>query len=232
MSEAGLLIHNNDGDLLINSTYKNLYLVRKLKLTSMSQEVLSNGTLTFSSNVQTNEVIAPIARTNGNPLTAFCFRGASKWVIYAPKSSNSQTTAQLLADLDNVYVYIFGVRTGTSATGNVGLQVFNQSGVCVYNSNDKPMRVLHYANNVGNANVNNTALDSYTVPSGKTCAVFNCSIVNLSMGQGQARPTYFCNAYHSDNGKIMQQATIMGVAPITVTMGDYIGYMVVDVTGY
>lgn len=234
MSEAGLLIKNDNNDLLLNETYNNLYLFRKLKLTDLPYQTVGSGTnpsLSFATDIRENEILAPIARADGSSLDAFSIR-ANKWVIYAPRTWQS-STSELLADLDDVYVYIFGINTSTetSASG-YGLQVFDENGVCVYNSNNKPMRVLHYANSVGDTDNTDAVLDGYVVPSNKVCAVWNCNIVRVSRGINLTRPMYFLNAYHADNDEIKQQGVVLGGAPVSFMAGDYIGYMVVDVTGY
>ena len=236
MSEAGIVIHNDNGDLLINSTYNNLYLMRKLKLTNLQYESLGRDTtFRFYADIQTNEIIAAIGRTNGNGLKAFCVRFGMRntipqWQIYV--QSNGATISQLLTDLDNVYVYVFGINTSTQQTDTYGFQVFDEDGVCIYNSNDKPMRVLHYATNLGDISVYDTTLDGYIVPNNKVCAVANSVFYQISKGQFQARPIAFLYAYQSDSGEILQGDTQVGVAPVSIVQGDYLGYMVVDVTGY
>lgn len=233
MSEAGLLIKNDNNDLLLNETYNNLYLFRKLKLTDLPYQTVGSGTnanLSFATDIRENEILAPIARADGSALDAFSIR-ANMWVIYVPRKN--RTIDAVLEDMDNVYVYIFGVNTSTetSASG-YGLQVFDENGVCVYNSNNKPMRVLHYANSVGDTDYTDAVLDGYVVPSNKVCAVWNCNIVRVSRGINLTRPMYFLNAYHADNDEIKQQGMVLGGAPVSFMAGDYIGYMVVDVTNY
>ena len=234
-------IKNDNNELLINTTYNNLYLYRKLKLTDLPHQVIGNGSaspLLFTLEMQSNEIIAPIARTDGSGLQAFSINGAgtpgaevNNWLIYVSRYISN--VDELLADLDNVYVYTFGVNTSTEKTSGYGLQVFNEDGVCIYNSNNKPMRVLHYANNVGDTNLTDAELDGYIVPNNKVCAIFNCAVVRRAGAAQQSRPVFFLNAYLSNSGEVLQQTTFSGaVAPFNFVMGDYIGYMVVDVTGY
>lgn len=242
MSEAGLLIKNDNNDLLINDTYNNLYLFRKIKLTDLPYERLGNGSihpLRFTLEIQPNEVIAPIARTDGKELQAFSVNSAgtsgatvNSWLIYVQDYKSDLN--ELLADLENVYVYTFGINTSATASANgYGLQVFNEDGVCVYNSNNKPMRVLHYANNVGDISKTDSELDRYVCPSNRRCAIFNCAVVRIAKGQALIRPVFFLNAYISDSGEVLQQSIFSGGgAPFNFIMGDYIGYMVVDVTNY
>ena len=232
MSEAGIYVKNDNNELLLNATYNNLYLFRKIKLTDLPYEELSRtGTLAFATPIQENEVIAAIARTGGGALQAFSVRMV-QWIIYAPRTGQSSTSA-LLADLDDVYVYIFGINTSTETQAHgYGLQVFDENGVCVYNSNNKPMRVLHYANNISDSDTADAILDGYIVPSNKVCAIYNCAIARIATAGGQSSPTFFLNAYISNSGEVRQQNTPFGFAPFSFVFGDYIGYMVVDVTGY
>ena len=242
MSEAGIVINNDNNELLINATYNNLYLFRKVKLTDLPYEVLGNSSISplrFTLNIQPNEIIAPIARTDGSSLQAFSINGkgtpgstVNTWLIYVSRYISNVN--DLLADLDNVYVYTFGINTSTTTSANgYGLQVFDENGVCVYNSNSKPMRVLHYANNVGDMTKTDAELDGYVCPSNRLCAIFNCAVARRGAGAGQSRPVYFFNAYISNSGEVKQQNTFSGgAAPFNFVMGDYIGYMVVDVTGY
>ena len=239
---AGIYVKNDNDELLINDIYNNLYLFRKIKLTDLPYEVLGNSSISplrFTLSIQANEVIAPIARTNGGELQAFSFHGAGTpgsdfgdWLIYVNRYISNVN--DLLADLDNVYVYTFGVNTSTTTSASgYGLQVFDENGVCVYNSNNKPMRVLHYANNVGDVNKNDAELDRYFVPSNKVCAIFNCSVVRRAGRQALPIPVYFLSAYISNSGEVKQQAVFSGgSSPFNFIMGDYIGYMIVDVTNY
>ena len=232
MSEAGLLIKNDSDDLLINDTYNNLYLFRKLKLTDLPYQAIGNtGAKMYYTNLQDNEVIAPVAKTSGGELRVFSVHGASngylqnagQWQFFVPANEN----------IDDVYAYIFGVNTSTETQAHgYGMQVYDENGVCVYNSNNKPMRVLHYANNVGDTNKWDGELDGYVVPSNRVCAIHNCAVARVAMGAGQSRPVRMFNAYISASGEVLQQAAIFGVVPISFVLGDYIGYMVVDVTNY
>ena len=85
---------------------------------------------------------------------------------------------------------------------------------------------------MGDTNKWDGELDGYVVPSNRVCAIHNCAVARVAMGAGQSRPVRMFNAYISASGEVLQQAAIFGVVPISFVLGDYIGYMVVDVTNY
>ena len=60
--------------------------------------------------------------------------------------------------------YVFSAEPQEPSEHGVGLQVINESGKVIYDSNWKSLKVLHYSNEGG-----------YVLPQGKDCAIITCS---------------------------------------------------------
>lgn len=60
--------------------------------------------------------------------------------------------------------YVFSAESQEPSQHGVGLQVINEAGRVVYDSNWQPLKVLHYSDKPG-----------YVIPTDKECAIIECS---------------------------------------------------------
>lgn len=181
---AGLDIRNTDGNIVIDQNYSNLYLSRKIKASTLPvAEFTGHGTWVFGSfwgrkiELGENEVVVAVGRENGGncpywihygainnpniaiPKTQYLF--AAEW-FYAVNSSaiapwTEQGISTGISDStyvdDDVYVYVFATNRTVTEHG-YGMQVFDENGSCVYDSNDKSARVLYAGGTACNVPLN------------------------------------------------------------------------------
>lgn len=127
-------VNNDNNHLQIDDTYMNLYMTRKIKLDNTS------GTIQFKN----GEIIAAIG--NGtNSINGYC--------------SNSRDHCDYYIDnAQNAYIYIFASTPQSSSTS--GMQIFNESGALVFDSNQKQAKVVAVGTNSGTVIGNNIAIAS------------------------------------------------------------------------
>lgn len=112
---AGLTIYNDNNKIQIDSSYKNFYLSRKIPL---------SGTGVTSGTFAEGECLAAVGGTTSQTINAYCVNTMTGWTC----TVNSFTAGMC--------VYVFSTRVQQAASG-VGLQVFDETGAIVYDSNNK-----------------------------------------------------------------------------------------------
>lgn len=127
-------INNDNNHLQIDDTYMNLYMTRKIKIND------SSGRIQF----QNNEVMAAIG--NGtNSINGYCSNSNSYCDYYVENPSG-------------VYIYIFSTTPQSSSSS--GIQIFNESGNLVFDSNHKQAKVIAVGTTNGTVVGNNIAIAS------------------------------------------------------------------------
>lgn len=116
---AGLQVHNSSGVLQIDETFKNLVFIQKGTLPAGSPG--SPGTLTLS----------------GRATPVLVLAGSTPAIIWSVSSSGGTYTYTVYGGTDTYY--LFDVPPAPSLHG-FGLQVFDASGNCAFDSNRKYMR--------------------------------------------------------------------------------------------
>lgn len=126
---AGITIYNDNGYLLINETYKNLALIAKIK-------VADKGYI----NQQNYRVInlAPYI-TEQVKVIAVSMDATISQLLNKPDG-----TYELQFTNSNGTIYLYGEIDATQTDKKYGLQVFDEKGNCVYDTNRDYMRVEKY----------------------------------------------------------------------------------------
>lgn len=127
-------VNNDNNHLQIDDTYMNLYMTRKIKLNDTS------GSIQF----QSNEIMAAIG--NGtNSINGYC-------------SNSSDHCDYYIDNAQNAYIYLFASTPQSSSTS--GMQIFNESGALVFDSNQKQAKVIAVGTNSGTVIGSNIAIAS------------------------------------------------------------------------
>ncbi|MFR1863178.1 MAG: hypothetical protein ACLTJQ_07095 [Dialister invisus] len=154
MASAGITVYNDDNNkLIINQTYKNLMLKRKIKLTDLKiVEIDREDVLLLE--LKENEILAAVGgmTKNNNMLIIQDYDYNAKQIQFRgiEYSGDEDTDDEILEVEDfksaypEVYVYVFGIDTNATAPHGIGLQIFNADGDCVFSSDKKYMRVRHF----------------------------------------------------------------------------------------
>lgn len=156
----GLEVLNDNGVYQIDDTYKNIQLISKVNVTSMTQ--VSSGTLYngiksyWYYDIVVSSATNPVVALNGN---------TTQWLIVgAVNISGSTYTYRVFSDADVDFTYyVFDVPT---VSGSVGFEVYNSSGELQYTAGRAPFKPT---NQVTTSNSENDK--STTLASGKTYAV-------------------------------------------------------------
>lgn len=127
-------VNNDNNHLQIDDTYMNLYMTRKIKIND------SSGRIQF----QNNEMMAAIG--NGtNSINGYCSNSNGYCDYYIENPSG-------------VYVYIFSNTPESSSSS--GVQIFNESGNLIFDSNHKQAKVIAVGTASGTVIGNNIAIAS------------------------------------------------------------------------
>lgn len=127
-------VNNDNNHLQIDDTYMNLYMTRKIKIND------SSGRIQF----QNNEMMAAIG--NGtNSINGYCSNSNGYCDYYIENPSG-------------VYIYIFSNTPESSSSS--GVQIFNESGNLIFDSNHKQAKVIAVGTTSGTVIGNNIAIAS------------------------------------------------------------------------
>jgi len=140
-------VNNDKNHLQVDDTYMNLYMTRKIKVTSQS------GTIQF----ENGEIIGAIGN-GSNTIDGYC--------------SNSSTHCNYyISDINNAYIYIFATKPISSST--IGVQIFNDAGDLIFDSNHKQAKVVGVGTNNGTVIGSNIAIAAggYTTQSEQTIEI-------------------------------------------------------------
>lgn len=138
---AGLTVYNNDNKIQIDGMFKNLQLSRK---------ILLSGTGDTSGTFADGEVLAAVGGTTSQSIDAYCSNTTTGWKCTVKTFTSGMA------------VYVFTTKA-TASTHGVGLEVYNEDGVIVYNSNEKHPVVMGFGNN------DSTAAGTATKPAIAVC---------------------------------------------------------------
>ena len=190
---AGLDVRNENGNIVVDQNYNNLYLSRKVKASTLPIDTPWTGNRFYGRRIDLteDEVVAAVGVPNGGNCPYWIHYGAIKqpdytteWktpYVYAaqeyypvngdafqPHDQPDIAIATGISDTsamsNDVDVYIFAKSRTPAQQNTYGLQVFDESGNLCYDSNTKSARVLYAGNN------------PFSIPSGKTVAIALCGI--------------------------------------------------------
>ena len=125
---AGLTIYNDNNKIQIDGNYKNLYLSRKIAITK---------TGVISGEFSAGECLAAVGGTTAQTIDAYCVNTPTGYNCTVNKVTSGMS------------IYIFST-TVQQSTHGVGLQVFNDNGAIVYDSNNKHPLVLGFGQQEAN----------------------------------------------------------------------------------
>lgn len=125
---AGMTIYNDDNKIQIDGTYKNLQLSRKIPLT---------GTGVTGGRFADGECLAAVGGTTSQTINAYCVNTPTGW------------TCTVNGFVSGMSVYVFTTKVQQSTHG-AGLQVFNDNGAIVYDSNNKHPLVMSFGQQEAN----------------------------------------------------------------------------------
>ena len=121
---AGLTVYNNDNKIQIDGAYKNLNLSKKIAITQVGD---------MSGTFEDGEILAAVGGTTSQNIDAYCVNTTTGW-----RCTVKSYTA-------GMYVYVFTTKV-TASTHGAGLQVFDDQGVIVFDSNTKHPLVIGFGN--------------------------------------------------------------------------------------
>lgn len=122
MADSGIIVYNDNSNLVLNNSYVNFYVSRKIGLSG-------NGVTTGT--FQNGEVLAAVGGINATTIDAYCENHPSGW------------TCTVTGYQQGLYVYVLSTNVPDTAHG-VGLELFDDSGKVIFNSNVNPARVLMF----------------------------------------------------------------------------------------
>lgn len=135
-------VQNNFNKIVVNDTYKNLSLKRVVR--NINRDIVFSiyhdpSDIVFFRNVPIGVCIGSRRFSN---YTTFYFTKIDSGQSVANGSINQQRDENSIKQgLDNIVFYIFGEVSGQ---GNVGLQVFNEAGENIFNSNNRYLQVIGF----------------------------------------------------------------------------------------
>ena len=122
MSNSGIIVYNNDKNLVLDNSYKNFYVSRVITLTGAGTT-----TGTFAS----GEYLAAVGGVSSMTIDAYCENTMSGWTCYVKTWQSG------------LRVYVLSTNVPDTAHG-VGLEIWDASGKVIFNSNVNPARVLAF----------------------------------------------------------------------------------------
>lgn len=120
MSNSGIIVHNDQGDLVLDNSYLNFYLSRKIEL---------NGAGTTTGTFQEGEYIAAVGGLSDNSLDAYCENSPTGW------------TCTVKTYKAGLCVYVFSVNIPQREHG-AGMQIYDANGRIIFDSALEPAKVL------------------------------------------------------------------------------------------
>lgn len=170
MSSGGIEVYSNDGYIQINETYRNLQLKDKIPIssvstygswvTSASSSSHLSGCASIRNGVYSNYdgtftgyriELGRIKTSNNDLISISCsakpahtFNG-----MYPDFGSHAGEGTQnyILCSNNTGYVYVYNNPTSTLPVGNYGMQIFDENGECVFNTNRKYMDIYSFSTN-------------------------------------------------------------------------------------
>ena len=177
MANAGFEVINNNDVLLINDSYMNLALSRKVQVSTLPYWFadVKDGYMVEGSKFSFRKVVLGSKETlaflggisGSGSIDGFITKdyyaasiGQNAYYIVLRKGVNASS----------LYVYVFGEYNNFGDSMHYGLQIFDASKKLIFSSNKKPLKILHHS----------TSNDGYTADSTKTIAI-NVGNVNIGV---------------------------------------------------
>lgn len=126
-------VYNNNSKLLLNDTYQNLYVSRKIPVSNAG---------TYSGTFATGEILAAVGGTESKSIDAYCQNLGTGYncVVKTPVSG--------------MQIYVFTVNRPARNSG-LGMQLFNSAGKTIFDSLDPHPKITAFGNNTGVVTVGN-----------------------------------------------------------------------------
>lgn len=146
MREAGIEVRNDNNKLVVDSSYKNLMLSRKV-LISQLPDFEAGGMPVKRLNLNSGEIVVAVGYPKNSSIGIIQYNYSGYCDFYGVDEEGSYTKLSLVGS--DYIAYVFGVNQ--RAKGNVGLQIFNDKGDLVFDSNSNYMRVSYYGKSLEEA---------------------------------------------------------------------------------
>lgn len=222
---SGIKVITDDKVIQVDEEYSNLHLSRTINLASLPQYESSfakGDDKHFRLDFESTERLVAIYVTNNALVVQDPF--------YNPnKLSNVAYFSLLNGEASDVTLYVFGEKKQSS--GNSGLQIFNEQGECIFDSNLKPMIVKHFG-----TNYNSVSLDS-----SKKYAIctFGYNLIIAQMVQPDGIGYFFHVPYIRDGILTVDEVKVIngslnggGIPQYDWGRFAMFSYIVIDVTSY
>lgn len=202
---AGLQVINDSGVFQIDDTYKNLQLISKTAVTTMTQ--VASGSMSaglygyWYYDIVVTSATNPVVALGGN---------ASNWLIVgAVNISGGTWTFRVYSDSDVDFTYyVFDVPT---TSGSFGLEVFNSSGALQYTSGRYPFRPVQLVTAVIGDGEKTTTLASGRTYAIATVATGRTAAASSSVGDPKIPTPDECSQYHYIGGFKINGVTLKQV---------------------
>lgn len=125
MKNSGITVYNDNNKLVLNDTYKNFYVSRKIELT---------GTGTTSGTFRDGEYIAAVGGLTDTTIDAYCSNGPKGW------------TCEVKTFKKGLFVYVLSINIPTREHGE-GIQIFDSKGKLIFDSAMEPAIILGCGHN-------------------------------------------------------------------------------------
>lgn len=150
--DAGFSVKTSNGTIVIDESFKNLSLTRKVSLSSMAvgtakrnitpwlhfkQNPTYGNVTTYTLGVlENNEYLVALVADDWNKIR-------NKIFVESLEAKQGSYTFDVVpgGTVSEVYAYIFGVQE-KKATGNYGIHVFDKIGNCIYDSQKKYLKII------------------------------------------------------------------------------------------
>ncbi len=229
MSEAGIEVRNDSNKLVVDSLYKNLMLSRKV-LISQLPDFNAGGMPVKRLNLNNGEIVVAVSYPKDSSIGIIQYNYSGYCDFYGVNAEGSYTKLSSVGS--NYIAYVFGVNQ--RAKGNVGLQIFNNNGDLIFDSNSKYMRVSYYGRGIE---------DVPYPDSSKKYAIAQLGIeayADINYKKGDTNGTFIETKRYARLGKDKIKAdTAVYAESIFLPMYEDLhyeekcfSYMLIDVTGY
>ena len=134
-------VYNDNNSLLIDDTYKNLCLTRKLYRSDFSEEKLATG-YRYTVKLHEGELMVALSSQSGEFLsfdTSITQESATFW--FYEKKDVGLNFDQIPP---NIQGFVFGIPSITPSSHGIGIECYNERGEVTFSSKYKYMRVLDY----------------------------------------------------------------------------------------
>lgn len=229
MSESMLGIYGDSGQLIIDDAFNNLQLVDKSYITLAKPKAWANGKMFREPSIvsMTNALICAVELL-GNPVCAV------RKAITSSTEPCCHVVVPSSVSVDKIACYLFGIR---HQVGRFGVEVFDSQGNCIFNANNKYMRVVDYTEGVLNASIEQSVL---TLPKSnqirKYAIAFPATILYAQAVSGEPVMRYIGAYAYIRDGQVFVRSEVVFAhwKPISMEYGNIyprFDCMIIDITG-